>query len=285
MSGSLHERITQQILSSVDEAGEWKPCWVGASSLPLNGVTRRRYSGINTLLLWCTAMSRGYNSSRWATYRQWKEAGAQVRKGEVSSLVIYYGQISKTNEGGEDEAIRFAKSFLVFNAEQVDGDTGEPPRMQGTLDPGLRVPAADAAIAATGAAIRWEGTQPCYIPALDSLRIPPFEQFTKPEGFYGTTFHELGHWSGAKHRLDRDLQPRFNKNAYAMEELVAEITAAFTCAALGIPSQMREDHAPYIKGWLEVLRGDSRAILTAAAKAAQASDFILSFSQPKEEAA
>jgi antirestriction protein ArdC len=135
----------------------------------------------------------------------------------------------------------------------------------------------EAFIAATSADIRQSGDKACFVPALDFINLPPASSFKSIEPFYATALHELGHWSGLKPRLDRDLSARFGTRAYAAEELVAELTAAFLCAHLGITGELR--HAGYIENWLDLLRHDDRAMFTAASKASQAADYLRSFSE------
>lgn len=164
----------------------------------------------------------------------------------------------------------------MFNEAQVDGAI--PPPARPVLSPAERIAAADSFIAATGAQIRYGGDKACYIPLVDRIHMPRFEQFRDAAGFYSVLSHEVVHWSGATHRLNRDLQDRFGGCAYAMEELVAELSAAFIAAHLGLSVEPRPDHAQYIASWLRVLRNDRRAILLACAKAQQAVDYLSSFS-------
>jgi antirestriction protein ArdC len=127
-------------------------------------------------------------------------------------------------------------------------------------------------IAATKADIRIGGDRACYIPALDFITLPPETAFKSREHFLATSLHECGHWTGAKSRLDRDLKSPFNERAYAAEELIAELNAAFLCAHLGIPGELR--HAEYIGHWLALLKEDDRAIFTAASKALKLQTFF-----------
>jgi antirestriction protein ArdC len=170
-----------------------------------------------------------------------------------------------------------ARAFHVFNADQVDGWTAP---LVPNLPESERIAAAEAFVAAIPANITHGGDSAYYIPALDQVRMPAFGQFARALDYYATLAHELTHWTGAKPRLDRDLSGRFGSDAYAMEELVAELGAAFTAGRLGLPSVPRADHAPYIANWLKVLKGDSRAIFTAAARAQQAADYLVAFAEP-----
>jgi antirestriction protein ArdC len=131
-----------------------------------------------------------------------------------------------------------------------------------------------------GATIQHGGDRAFYSPAYDIVQMPDFRQFKNSTGYYATLAHELTHWSGAKHRLDRNLANRFGSAEYAMEELIAELGAAFTCARLGLRTEPRLDHAPYVNSWLKVLRGDARAIFTAASKAQEAYDYLADLAGP-----
>lgn len=173
----------------------------------------------------------------------------------------------------------------MFNVEQIDGLPAsfyEP----ATVEPSeTRIAKADAWAVATGADIRHGGSQAFYSPKGDFVQVPPFAAYAEPERYYSTLTHELTHWSGAKARLDRTFGKRFGDQAYAFEELVAEMGAAFSCARLGIENETREDHASYIASWLKVLRADKRAIFTAASKAQAACDYLFDLAGKAPETA
>jgi antirestriction protein ArdC len=142
-----------------------------------------------------------------------------------------------------------------------------------------RIARAEAFFAAIPAEVRHGGNRCYYDPAADRVQMVPFDRFESASAYYGVLAHELTHWTGAPSRLARDLSGRFGSEAYAMEELVAELGAAFTGGQLGLPIEPRRDHAPYIASWLKVLKGDGRAIFTAAGKAQEAMDYM-SFPAP-----
>ncbi len=281
-ANELFERITRQIIDAIEAgAGEFTMPWHrwGESlGQPLNAVSGRSYRGINTVLLWAAAEGSGYSSGRWATYRQWSEAGAQVRKGEKSTPILFWKNAA--NDGpGDDEAdgrtrARFvARLYQVFNAAQVDGAKAEV--INPAVPPAQRIAAAEDFICGTGANIRHGGDRACYVPGIDQIWLPRFAQFLDPQSYYSVLAHETVHWSGAKHRLDRDLEGRFGTESYAMEELVAELGSAFIAAHLGVAVEPRRDHAAYVATWLQVLERDTRAILTASAKAQEAADYLV----------
>ncbi len=276
----IYQRITDRIAAAIEAgAGTWRMPWHpgadgAAPRLPVNAATGKPYRGINTVVLWATAQAEGYPSAVWATYRQWAELGAQVRKGEQSSPVVFWKISDKDEqEDGEDDRRSrvFARGYSVFNAAQVDGYAA--PALPALPEP-ERIGRAEAFFAALGADIRHGGNRACYVPSLDQIRMPPFPAFRDAVAYYATLAHEATHLTGHPSRCNRDLRGRFGEEAYAAEELVAELGAAFICADLALAPEPRPDHAAYVASWLKVLRGDKRAIFTAAAKAQAAADWM-----------
>ena len=287
----IYQRVTDTIVSELEKGiRPWLKPWnaehaAGRITRPLraNGIP---YRGINVLMLWAAATERGYAAPLWPTYKQAQELGAQVRKG---SLVVYANTITRTEQDeatGEDvdREIPFMKGYTVFNAEQVDGLPAHFYTMQApALDPVQRIETAEAFFTATGATIVEGGNRAFYRMADDHVQMPPFVSFREPEAFYATLAHELCHWTKHPKRLDRDFgRKRFGDEGYAMEELVAELGAAFVCADLALTPAPREEHAAYIGSWLKALKGDKRAIFAAAAHAQRAADYLASL-QPKAE--
>lgn len=283
----IHTQITNQIINALEScSGKVTLPWIKAGASlghPVNAATGKAYKGINVVALWAAAMAKGYGDGTWATYKQWKKQGAQVRKGEKSSLVVFYKEMEVETENedtGEIETGKryYARASWVFNAAQVDGWT--PPAVP-AADSVAVLDGAEAFVAATGADIRIGGNRACYNPAGDFILMPHREFFTgtdtssATEGWYATLFHELTHWSGHDSRCARDLTGRFGDASYAMEELVAELGSAFLCADLGVMPSPRQDHAEYIANWLEVLKKDKKAVFTAASKADQAAEWLL----------
>ena len=176
----------------------------------------------------------------------------------------------------QERNIPFMKGYTVFNVEQIDGLPAQyhapaQPRLE-TLE---RIARADAFFAATAADIRNGGNKAYYSISTDHVQMPPFELFRNAESYYATLAHEVTHWTRHEKRLDRDFgRKRFGDQGYAMEELVAELGAAFLSADLDLTPEVREDHAAYIDGWLKVLKEDRRAIFTAASHAQRAADFL-----------
>lgn len=284
----VHQEITNHIVNALETAGEASLPWIrdkgGSMKRPVNIASKKPYNGVNIVSLWVSALAAEYGSNVWGTYRQWQESGAQVRKGEKASLVVFYKTIDieqKNEQTGEPEQGErmFARASWVFNAHQVDGyQVDASPIPDGTFDP---IERAEAFAKATGARIEETGDMAGFHPGMDLIRMPERRRFvgsetmSRAESFYSTLCHELVHWSGAKTRLDRDLSGRFGGEAYAMEELVAELGAAFLCSDLGITPHPRADHASYIKNWLRVLKDDKRAIFSAASKASEAANWLI----------
>ena len=281
----IHKHITDQIVTAIERgAGDFRLPWhsiSGAIIRPTNVASKKPYRGVNILALWAASEQSGFGSGIWGTYRQWSECGAQVRKGEKSSYIVFYREIEIAGEAtGPDDGIEtrlFARATPVFAAEQVEGYTiplVEPVR------PMESIAAVDAFVTAIGAEIAHGGTRAYYRPSTDSIQLPPREAFvgtatsTPAEGYYSTLLHELTHWTSHEHRCNRQLGKRFGDDAYAMEELVAELGAAFLCSELGITAEPREDHAQYLTSWLSVLKADKRAIFTAASKASTATAWL-----------
>ena len=283
------ERITQQIIQAIKEgADQYKMPWHALgdySAAPCNAVTGKPYRGLNILALSMAALSHGYPSGRWASCRQWSSHEAYVRKGEKGTPIFFWQAqpaISATDGSGDEKANRrfVARCYHVFNEAQLE----KPPRAK---EPSASVsPTETDALALfkrLDAKVLHGGDRAYFDPASDLIRLPEPSQFANAESYFAVRAHETVHWTGAKSRLDRNLSGRFGGEAYAMEELIAELGAAFLCARLRVSQQPRRDHAAYIASWLSVLRSDTRAILTAASKAQQAVDFVLGEVAPCED--
>jgi antirestriction protein ArdC len=282
----IHQHITDKIVSAIEHgAGEFRLPWnrsTGNIMRPVNIASKKAYRGVNVLALWATADERNFSAGIWGSYRQWLEAGAQVRKGEKAAFVVFYKELAFAADpetGDAETATRLlARATPVFAAEQVDGFT--PPTI---IAPATIIPPiaqAEAFVAATGAAIHHGGDRAYYRPSTDSIHLPPRDAFigtptsTPAESYFSTLCHELMHWTSAEPRCNRQLGKRFGDQAYAMEELVAELGAAFLCADLRITDAPRTDHAQYLASWLAVLKADKKAIFTAASKASEATAFL-----------
>lgn len=267
----LYAQVTAEMVRQIEAgAGTWRMPWhaIAEAGEPVNATTGKAYRGGNHLVLGLTAMGCGY-SGTWATYKQWQSVGAQVRKGERATHGVKWSA-AEDKETGERRMVPFC--FSVFAAEQVDGYEAAP---RAERDTPQRIAAAEAFFGSIGATVREGGNRASYSPTGDFVTMPALEQFDAATDYYATLAHELGHWTGHRSRLDRDLSGRFGAHKYAAEELVAELSAAFTCAALGISPTPRPDHAAYLDSWLAVLMADSSAIFTAASQAQAATDYLV----------
>jgi antirestriction protein ArdC len=284
---ALYQSITAQIVAQLEQgAAPWIKPWATDTSADRNLVTNKPYRGINRLLLGMSSMAAGYSSPVWATFQQWKAAGANVRKGEKATHIVFFKPVSKdvVSESGETEKESYAviKGYCVFNAAQVDGL--EIPAPVSAVTEFERHERAELTIVKTGAVIRHGGDAAFYAPSVDAIQMPNRAAFHGPANYYATAFHELTHWTGAKHRLDRDLDKgRYGNPAYAFEELVAEMGAAFMCADHGIQGELR--HAGYIASWIKALRENDRAIFKASALAQKAADYLLAIDATQERQA
>jgi antirestriction protein ArdC len=287
----LYTRITNRIVAELEKGcSPWLKPWnaehaAGRITRPLrhNGTP---YRGINILNLWIAATTSGYTCPIWFTYKQSKELGAQVRKGEKGELVVFASKITRTEatpQGEETERkIPFLKGYTVFNVEQIDGLPSHfTAPAAPTLDPVQRIAHAESFFANTKADIRHGGNQAYYVPSRDFIQMPPFETFRDAESYYATLAHEMTHHTGHSSRLNRQFgRKRWGDEVTAAEELVAELGSAFLSADLGLTPEPREDHASYIENWLRMLKNDKRAIFTAASYAERAAAFLHGL-QPK----
>ena len=284
MSIDLYESVTLQIIAAL-EAGTppWVCPWHGndADMAPANLSTRRPYRGVNVLLLNLQHMLRGYDGNRWLTYQQARGLGAQVRKGETGTPIVFFklhelgpaaGALSDPDS--QRRVVPLLRTFTVFNAAQVEG-----------LPPALVAPEAEACavwdaggtayriLRESGACIRHGGSRAFYAPGEDLIQLPPHTSFATATDYYATALHELTHWTGHPDRCNRQLGRRHGIDAYAFEELVAEMGAAFLTNHCRLPGQLQ--HASYVASWLQALRNDKRLIFTAASQAQRAADYLL----------
>jgi len=263
--------LVDELLASVDNVtGEWKPSWASGSWLPHNVTTMNPYKGMNVLQLWAAAARFAFPSPEWATYKQWLTLDAQVRKGEHGTHCLKWNSVTDKKDPTRSRLV--PSSFVVFNAAQVDGYApAEPVDVRG---PGL--------------VAFWEAFDlvpikvitgdPAFVPALDVVMMPPPTSFTCLEAYAATFAHEAAHWTGHSSRLNRLTFKRWGDDEYAAEELVAEISAALTCAWFGLPPERRRDnHARYIKHWLHHLNDDPTLLVGASQAAQKATDYLLAF--------
>lgn len=293
----IYQAITDQIVRALEDGVRpWHQPWSAAHmegrvALPLrhSGVA---YRGVNVLALWMQAMAKGYAAPVWMTFKQALALGANVRKGEKGSLVVYADKIIRTKTDGKtgeesEHAIPFMKGYIVFNAEQIDGLSDLYYAKPAPLTPTVqRIGRVESFFAATGVTVRHGGNRAYYSVSTDHVQMPPIESFRDAEAYYATLGHETTHWTKHPTRLDRDFRrKRWGDEGYAMEELVAELGAAFLSADLELTPELRDDHASYIDHWLKVLKSDNRAIFAAASHAQRAADFLHGLQATASEAA
>ena len=282
-----YQEVTDRIISAL-EAGTppwrkpWDPDKAGGPAMPRNAATGHRYRGINVLTLGMSSLAFASGDPRWATYKQAEERGWQVRKGERGTTGYFFKRLElrdDTKPEGDDDAVRripLLRAFTLFHARQIDLIPDYvPPTIE---EAPWRAPeAAEIIRANSGAVIRIGGDRAFYSPSTDHIQLPPQSAFASAEGYCGTLIHEMGHWTGAPARLNRDLRNGIGSHDYAREELRAEIGQMMVCAELGISDCDFSNNAAYVASWLEKLRSDRKEIFRAAADAQRIADYLLAF--------
>jgi len=278
---NVYEAVTAQIIAAIEAgAGHCTMPWHGTIAsvmMPVNAATEMPYHGVNVVALWAQAATKRYVTGYWASYAQWRKLGAQVRGGERGSLTIFYKKLETSNEVDADAPRFVARASHVFNVEQVDG--WEIPRRKrpSEVETNEQI---EAFVRATKADVRHGSTRACYHRQGDYIEMPDPDQFigtptsSPTEAYYAVKLHELIHYAGAPHRMNRTFGKRFGDRNYAAEELVAELGAAFLCSAFAIVNAPRPDHAAYISSWLDILGRDRKAIFTAAHMAQEAVEYL-----------
>src|SRR3954468_20905450 len=255
MKRDLYSEVSARIVAELERgAAPWVKPWsaTAGQNVPQNAMTNRPYSGSNVVLLWL-ARGRGWASPRFLTFKQAQEVGGNVRKGEHGTKVYFVKQLQvKDGDGDEAESrlVPMMREYTVFNVDQCDGlpdsiRAGKPMRVR---NPDERHLLADDFMRATGADVREGHGEAYYAAGHDFISMPAFSAFKGADHFYNVAFHELTHWTGHKSRLDRDLKHRFGERAYAAEELIAELGAAFLSAEFGFDGDVRS--AGYIATWI-----------------------------------
>jgi len=273
MENKVYQQVTDRIIAELEKgAAPWVKPWISYSANEdQNIVSKKNYQGINRLILGMSGFSMPY----WASFKQWQELGANVKKGEKGTMIVFYSPIQKDtinpeNGNVEQSIYHCLKSYYVFNACQVEGiEFTAPKAPEKEFNP---MPALEDRMIKTGANIKHGSNSAFYRPSEDSIHLPNKTDFKTESDYYATALHEIVHWSGAKHRLDRTKGKRFADAAYAFEELVAELGAAFLCQDYKIAGDLR--HADYIGSWLKCLKADNKAIFNAAALAQKSADYI-----------
>lgn len=293
--------VADKILEALD-AGivPWRKPWNSVSGRHRNGESGKPYRGIN---VWLTSLS-GFDSPFWFTMRQIKARGGKVRKGEKGTMVTFWKFLDKkdkhgtivVNSKGRAEKIPMFRYYRVWNLDQIE-NIKPTPRAEKAA--GIGTDVAESEFSPVEAAekiladspvrpsVRHGGCVASYTPALDAINMPNKEDFRNPESYYATFFHEMGHATGHKDRLDRDLSGLFGDHSYSKEELIAEMTSAFLCGISGIDTDgIIENSAAYINTWRRKIADDARLVIQAAGQAQKAADKILGteFADPDTEA-
>ena len=275
MKRDLYQEVTDRIIKALESGtAPWVKPWNATNyGMPVNGATGRAYSGINVFLLWASP----YTDNRWYTFKQAQGKKGCVRKGEKGTGIIFFKPLVKKDDDGKEQVIPLIRGFTVFNHEQIEWENEE------TIEESeieITFVEAENMVSATAAKIKHGGARACYNMHTDQISMPTIDSFKSEADYWGTMLHELTHWTGHKSRKNRQFGKRFGDNAYAVEELVAEMGAAFLCAQSGVEGKLQ--HAEYISSWLKVLKQDKKAVFTAAKQAQQAADFVVAFSQEEK---
>jgi len=282
-SFDLYQTVTDQIVAML-EAGvvPWRSPILGRNSAghPKNLNTGKPYRGVNVFLLAFTSFAKGYGSSYWLTFNQAKERGGNVKKGEKSSMVVFWKQYETTDkETGQPTTVPILRYYNIFNVEQVDGiEIPDAVKFEPIDFKPIEAAERIASNFAGGPTVQHDGGQRAfYRPATDTVHMPERTRFASEDEFYSTLYHEYSHATGHSSRLDRklDTDPRpFGSPDYGKEELVAEMSAAFLCGHAGLQPSVITNQAAYIGGWLKQLKSDKKLVVSAAGQAQRSADWI-----------
>ena len=289
MAIDLYQTVTDSIIAKLEQGvAPWVRPWNTSAvhgGMPYNATSGKPYRGINVALLFAPQFA----ATGWLTFKQARDVGANVRKGEKGSLIVFYKPFVVADRNATpdadgkrpDKTIPLLRSFHVFNVEQIDN---LPERLAPKLDERSEAERTEASIALMQRAnVRHGGDRAFYAPGPDFIQLPEPTAFRSRSDYQATALHELTHWTGHESRLARAYGKRFGDEAYAREELVAEMGAAFLCAHCGIAGTLQ--HPAYIDNWLEVLKGDKRAVLIAASHAQKAADYVIAADSDVDEVA
>jgi|SRR5882672_10720937 len=272
MSDKVYQIITDRIIKSLESGVvPWQKPWGGSNGMPRNLSSGKPYRGINVWLLG----SAGYASPHWVTFNQARNMGGSVKKGEKSTPIVFWSFPTEEQKAAGKKP--FCRYYNVFNTSQCDGLVVPDAPVQAPVNPDAEC---DRVVRGYKLCPRIEhgGSGACYSPTLDFVRMPNRDAFIGSEEYYSTLFHELGHSTGHKDRLNREGVTQlvaFGSTNYSKEELVAEMTAAFICGVVGIENKTIDNSAAYIANWLQKLKNDKGMVISAAQHAQKAADMIL----------
>lgn len=278
----LYAKVTGQIIKAI-EGGHvpWRRPWKDSLSsmiMPCNAETNKLYRGINVPILWMEGHLKGFATPLWGTQETWKRLGGTILKRQYPTEIVFYRFFKKAVKGKE-RTIPLMRTFEVYNLDQVYGcftlaQKWKPKPI--TSEDQLSFEPAEKVIKACKAKITYGGNQAAYSPTLDRIRMPAKGQFHTRVGYWTTLLHEHAHWSGHEKRLNRTFgAPRTNE--YYYEELIAEMSACFLSATLGLPEALEQmpQHASYLSSYLKLLRQDNKIIFKASTAATKVTEFIM----------
>ena len=270
----IRQQVTDTLVTLMEEgASSHDVLWDAtvANGLPVNHETQTPYSGVNVLTLCGHMYKFGYTSNEWLTVRQANALGGWVRKGSKGALCVYYKKRAVESKEGDLATVPLIAPFTLFNIDQIEG-LDIPAVVQGPdFDP---IERAEQVLDASGALINWQGARAFYRPCEDRIYLPDRSRFISPTNAYAVALHELANWTGHESRLNRTFGAKYQDNAYAFEELVAELTAAYLVVHLGLKGAKLEHHASYLAHYLTIMKSDKGAIFTASRLAGQAFTLI-----------
>ena len=280
MQNTIYDEVTNRIIERLEQGSiPWLKPWHTTNTLDKNIKTGNEYNGINRIIL---GMS-GFDSNIWGSFKQWKDLGANVKLHEKGTAIVFYKPVSGVKVTSEGDEIIYNSVFTtsyIFNAEQVEGIEIKPRVIEDK--PFSNNVMVDTMVTNTGAHIKHGGNSSYFSPSEDYINMPIKSDFFDEANYYATLLHELTHWSGHKHRLDRTKGKRFGDTQYAFEELIAELGSAFLCEKYAVKGDIR--HEGYIQSWLKALKNDNKMIFKASAYAQKSTDYIVNFEALKQVA-
>ena len=280
----VYDAVNQRILELLEQGTvPWRKPWNVEAGMPKNIVSKKEYKGVNTFLLGC----QSYSSAYWMTFKQAVDKGGHVKKGEKSSMVVFWKWMDRKSTVDTEDVdvldsgtgkIPMLRYYNVFNLEQTEGI--EAPVTIETKNIFTPIERAEQIVSGMPLRpdIRHGGNKASYSPMLDYVKMPEKHTFNSPEEYFGTLLHELSYTTGNEKRLARKSLMEvsgFGSHEYSKEELIAEFSSAFLCAMSGIEQKTLENSAAYIKSWLKALKDDKKMLVMAAAQGQKAADYIL----------
>jgi antirestriction protein ArdC len=295
----LYQVITDKILDEIEKTGKlnWVKEWKtkrGTNVFPMNGISKKRYEGINFFLL----SMHDYVNPYWLTYKQVEQLGGNVRKGEKSTMIVFWklNEYTKTNEATQKDEVKkvpLLRYYNVFNVEQCENVTIKADEVSEVeyndnekIDIAQNIVESYQMREAINYDIK-ESDRAYYRPSTDSITMPLIGQFNSSQSFYSTFFHEISHSTGHKKRLNRKEVVEttyFGSCDYGTEELTAELTSAFICAEIGISNESTERNSvAYLKNWKNAIKGDKKLFLMASQRASKSAKYILNKQEETHE--